>query len=344
MFIAALFEWLLYICFSFLTGSLFISQKRRVFPKKFVLFAVAGSALFSSVPLAADTISISRDIGFGTAAKNVFIDFHEGKAWFILVVIAVLLFCLIRFNDLNNDPFLTKIALLLAMLLIGLYAFISLSGGILPWVEYICRFLYMTCFSFLGGLLLTRDPKNHKRRSVTSIMFLLIALVSNFLIMSVNLWNPIHHLFYQFKQSLIVNYGQNSLVLFLLIFIALWHTLMSYFSKKNDRIVTRRTIFLSILAVSAFLDQQIQPHDIEALIKTGNISPLFQIFYHQPVTPSAVIHFTWNGYSVVMLIVSFLFLFLSGVCIIKSWPKWLSVVFSFLFAASAYLTLMISIS
>ncbi|MBM7643919.1 putative copper resistance protein D [Scopulibacillus daqui] len=334
----SLFEWLLYICFSILSGSLFHHNKMAV-PKKFVLSAAAGTALFSAAPLINQIAALSGDIGFGTAVKNVLIDFDMGRAWFILVVIAGLLFCLIAFNHLSNDPFLTKIALILVIILIGVYTYISLSSGIFLWLPFIFRFFYLLSLSCFGGLLLASRSQSPSA-ALSKIVCLIMAFISCALMALAGLWTaPFHQLIHQFKQSLMVNSGQAAVILNLLLLTSLWCTLICFIFKRADRTVNL-ILFLFILGATSFLNQQAAPLDISALIKAGQISPLFQAFYHKPAASETVIPFTWHAVSVGMITASCLCLFLIGISLIKKWPEWLSVVFSFLFIVSGYLTVM----
>lgn len=373
MTVVVLTEVLLYICFAILTGSLIIYNVPEkmlpnvVIPKKLILYSIIGITALSLGPVISIIIIFGQDIGYWISIKSVFLSFELGKAWLFMLVIALLLFGLTYFNDLKRDPLLSKIALLLVALLIGGYVKAGHAASLAPFAGFTYHFLHLLAISTWGGLLLliawfSKSDANWlnftKWFTPLAVICLAVVIISGILTMTIDIANPINHSISntanQYEQGMMSNYGQALLIKHLLVIpVVLFAAMNAFFIKrqlKQGKAIkplkwaqVESVVILAIFCVTAFMGQQSPPHDIESLLKINGASPLFDAVYSGTITPDMTIHWALNLMSISFLVVSLLLLLITALSVVNKFAKVFSIVLSFCFVLSSYLTVMLSI-
>ncbi|TCP29824.1 putative copper resistance protein D [Scopulibacillus darangshiensis] len=373
MTVVVLTEFLLYICFAVMTGSMIIYTvpKGRLpdvtVPKKAILYSIIGSIVLSIGPVISTIIIFGKDIGYWTSFKSVLFGFDIGKAWIFMLVIGLLLFGLVYFNDINHDPFLSKIALLLVVLLIGGYAKASHAASLAPFAGFTYHYLHLIAVAIWGGLLITTAWFSKKGSNWLNFLkwftplasiCLVIIILSGILTMSIDIAKPADHsvrsLINQYDHGLMVNYGQSLLIKHILIVPLVIYAVMNAFVirrrlKRNRgahplkwaRVET--IIIMAIFSVTAFLGQQSPPHDIVAALKVDGASPLFNALYPGVITPETTVHWSFNLMSISFLILGILMAVMTTMSVANRFTKGFSIFLAFCLVLSSYLTVMLSI-
>ena len=98
-------EALLYICFSVLIGSFFLSLVPEAYrptihvKKGILMIAASGIAIFSFIPVLQLIFYVYHGMGFLQAFQSVLFTFEVGKAWILTFILSSLLFIFIVWFD-----------------------------------------------------------------------------------------------------------------------------------------------------------------------------------------------------------------------------------------------------
>lgn len=366
-------EWLLYLSLSLLMGAVILynvplkNRASALIPKKLILLSIAGTVLFSFGPVLSTILIFGRDIGYWTSFLSVLFSFDLGKSWFIILAVGMLLYGLIHFNSIDQDPFLAKLAFLLVTVIIIAYAKASHAASLAPVTGFIYHFAHLWLITIWGGLLLTVSwgAKNISQwvfflRWYTPLSILCITgiLISGFLTMSIDIASPqvytLSSTLTQYKDGLAVNYGQALLIkhLFiipLLMFAGINAFYTRYQLKKGTgqhALLWARTesVFLLIIFLAtAILGQQAPPHDVTALVKREGFNPLFHYFYPGASINIFPVHFAQSGISLLFLAAGVVLLIFTMLSVMTNIAKIMSFVLSFAFVISAYTWVMLSL-
>ncbi|GGH86103.1 putative copper resistance protein D [Pullulanibacillus pueri] len=364
-------EFLLYICLCLLMGTLiFYSlsvEKRPSFfiSKRLLLWATAGTGLLSFAPIVNTIIVMADGIGLWVSFKNVIFVFEVGQAWLFTLAMALLLFGLIYFNTLENDPFLSKIGVVLCILLIAGYARAGHASSLLNYTGFAAHFMHLLAVAVWGGCLLvaawfTQGLGNTnwlsflKWYTPLAIVSVIVVIAAGLLTMNIDIAKPLDHsvssTITQYKQGLFSNYGQALLIKHILVIPLLLYALFNGFLgkrlKKYQSIKWARVesiVILFIFAVTAFMGQQPPPHQPEQYINLYGPSPLFTVIYQSKVPSDFSVHFSWTPTSLIFIGFSLLFLIMMASSVIKSSPRLVSLLMALGFLASAYFATMSAI-
>ncbi|MFC4619610.1 copper resistance D family protein [Camelliibacillus cellulosilyticus] len=365
----------LYLCFCLLMGSLiFYSLPKEKRPdiavkKKWLLLSTAGAGVLSLAPVLSVIFELTKSLGFWLSFKGVLFTFQIGKAWLFILVIALLLFGLIYFNQLERDVFLARMGVFLTVLLIGGYAKAGHAASLSPWLGFAAHFFHLLAVAIWGGCLFVAAwfSQGTQRWRVFLSWFTPLAIVSVVVViiaglgtMAIDIGKPldasISATVNQYKQGLASDYGQALLVKHLLILPLICYAFFNgIYSRRlllgaNDSgfnpikwARVESIVVLAIFIVTAFMGQQTPPHDLKQIILTEGASPLFSKVYQGTVTPDFILHFSLSPVSLLFIVISLLFIVMIGLSVVKRLSSWIALIMTAGFLASAYLCVMASI-
>jgi putative copper export protein len=365
-------ETLLYLCFCLLGGTfVFYSLHERFrpdfhVPKSWLLAASIGSGVLSFGPVLYLILVLGKDMGYWDSFVGVLFTFQVGKAWLFTLAIALLILGLIYFNQLEKDAFLSKLGLLLFIVLIAAYAKAGHAASLQPTLGFITHFFHLLSVSLWAGCLIVAAwfSKSTKRwgsylRWFTpfAIVCVVIAIVAGFGTMMIDIAKPLDHslssTFYQYKQGLIMNYGQALIIKHLLIIpLVLYAFFNGFYTKRLLRTKSlepyqpikwarvESIIIFFIFIATAFMGQQTPPHDVAQSIKVGEASPLFLALYSGGLTSHTALHFFMSAISLTFFALALLFFSIIVLLIVKRGSGFFTVVLSVGFLLSAYFGVM----
>jgi putative copper export protein len=350
-------EILLYIDFSILMGGLLLSlvpETKRPpvhISKRILLVSVLLIPILSFIPLLEVVVLLSRDMGFGTTMSTILFTFEVGKAWLFTTVVSIFLFIRLSLININKNKAAIGTAIFLTVFLTFSAGYASHASSITDWIGFLSHSVHLLTVTVWAGVVLFIGwfSYNHKNWSsffkwfsplaVTSVVILIIAGYVTMKI-DINSYENLNAtLFQEYKDSLVINYGQALLIkhLFiipLLVFafinaILIRRKLQSNSQYNPIKWVKAESIFMILVMIAtAFIGQDYPPHQVTQLVKTGGFSSLFELLNDQVI--NLPIHVVFD-YSVTSYIL-FVFAVISAGCIILLSVKRESPALSFLFA------------
>ncbi len=367
-------EWLLYLSLSLLMGAVILYnvppkyKASAVVSKRLVLISIAGSIVFSYGPVLSTILIFGQDIGYWTSFLSVMLSFDLGKSWITILAVGLLLYGLIYYNDVDQDPLLSKLAFLLVTVLIIAYAKASHAASLAPTAGFIYHFTHLWLITIWGGLLFTvswgaKDTRDWlsfiKWYTPLSIVCITLILISGFLTMSIDIASPFSKTLIstvsQYKNGLASNYGQALLIKHLFIIPLLLFAGMNAFYTRHQLkngtgyqalpVARTESIFLIIIfLITAFMGQQAPPHEVTDLIKQEGFSPLFHIFYSGASINIFPLHVAWSSISFLFLGTAVMLLLITLLSVITKIARLMAFILSFAFVASAYISMMLSLN
>ena len=365
-------EAVLYFCFCILGGSLIfysIKDTHRPdinIPKRWLLISSMGAGILSFAPILYLILTLGRDTGYWDSFIGVLFTFQVGKAWVFNLVIALLLFALIYFNRLDSDIFLSRMGLLLFICLIIAYTKAGHAASLMPVLGFGAHFLHLLAVSLWGGCLIcaawfsksTSGWRNYLRWFTPfAVISMIVLLLAGFATMMIDIAKPLDHslssTFHQYKQGLIMNYGQALVMKHLLIIPLLLLAFFNGFYTKKLKTAesldayhpikwarVESVIVFFIFIVTAFMGQQSPPHDVSQSILVGQASPLFTSLYNGNLSTHTILHFSLSWTSSAFFILAIILLLMTALFIIKKGSGFLAVVLSVGFLLSSYFGIM----
>jgi putative copper export protein len=347
MIVVSLFECLIYLCFAYLTGAfIFFNLPKSKWPdnqpsRKLLLFSILGIGLFSFAPVFSVILDLAKDMGFWLSFKGVLFTFEIGQTWLLTFAISILLFLLVYFNPIDQDPILAKFALFLAVLLIGTYTKGGHAASLSPLWGFVGHFSHLLAVSVWGGCLMhaawtAKSDKNWlaflKWFTPLALISMIVIIGAGFLTMVIDISPPLNHsvsaTLGNYRDGLVVNYGQALLIKHLLLIpLLLLATFNSVYSRKQFKQqrpfqpikwARLETILLfAILAVTAYMGQQAPPHDLAQLLHFNGASPLFEAIYGGTIPQSFTVHLHFGSTSLIFILFSVLLLILVALGVVR---------------------------
>ncbi|WEG11971.1 CopD family protein [Pullulanibacillus sp. KACC 23026] len=366
-------ETLTYICFSCLMGSLLFAnlspaqKPDLIYSRRLLLWSTAGIGILSFFPILTVIIELSKDMGFWTSFQSVLFTFQIGQAWTLTLAISILLLFLIYFNPVNEDPILAKLAFLLGILLIGTYVKSGHAASLSPVWGFTAHFFHLLAVSIWGGALLiaawgTKSDRNWlkflKWFTPLAMISIVVVIVAGFFTMvidiSPSLNRTIPGALANYKNGLVVNYGQALLIKHLLIIplilLAFFNGIYSRTQLRAEKPFTpirwarlESIVLLVIFAVTAYMGQQNPPHELSQVLHFYGASPLIQKIYGHTITQAFTVHLQFGMISFVFALISVLLLILIGLGILKKLSNAMIVLFLFGYLCSAYFAVSLAI-
>ncbi len=366
-------ECLIYICFSLLTGGLLFAtlspnhKPDSPYSKGLLLWSTGGIGVLSFFPVLSVILSLSKDLGIWLSFKGVMTSFVIGKAWLILLAIALLLFLLIYFNPIDQDPILSKLSLILSILLIGIYAKSGHAASLSPIWGFVGHFVHLLGVSLWGGCLLIAAWRSKSDRnwlgflrwfSPFAILSILLIIAAGFLTMvidiSPSLDQSIPGAFHNYQYGLVGNYTQalliKHLLLIPLILLAFFNGFYTRYQMKKGKPIDalkwarlESVMLIGIFIVTAFMGQQTPPHDVSQLLHFNGENALFHVLYGQTVPQTFRATLQFGMISVVFIGFCILFLILVSMGIVRRLSAWMVGLLSAGYLISAYLAIMLAI-
>lgn len=376
MIFVSITETILYFCFCLLGGTLIFYSLREdlrpdiKIPKPWLLWASIGAGVLSFAPVLYLIFVLGKDMGYWSSFVGVLFTFQVGKAWLFTVVIAIILLGLIYFNQLEKDAFLAKLGLVLFVILIISYAKAGHAASLQPTWGFIAHFIHLLSVSLWAGCLIvaawfTQSAlkwQNYLRWFTPfAIICVIVVIVAGFFTMMIDIAKPLDYslasTFHQYKQGLIMNYGQALIIKHLLIIPLILYAFFNGFYTKRliraERLDAFRPIkwarvesiiIFFIFMATAFMGQQSPPHDVVQSIRIGDTSPLFAALYSGTVTPELALHFSFTGITLAFFGLALFFLVMIAMFIIKKGSGFFAIIISVGFLISAYLGVMSGLS
>lgn len=332
---------LLYTSFALLTGSFILllvppSYRPALHIRgRLLTLCTISLPLLALFPVLSIALYIAPRLGFLNALNTVLTTYTIGTAWLAMFACSVLLLIVLK---LTKDKLMAVVGILLTILAMLTIAWSSHAAAYNIAVGIISDFLHILAVSVWVGILLiigwcSTNSDNWlaflKWFSLVAISCFSLAALSGVLLMDI--------LVDGYIQSWPIAYGQGLLIkhLFLipLVFFALANAFLVKFKLSRDTqfnplhwIRAEGMILLAIFTMTAFFSQQSPPH--AHVLTEDAISPLFRLFYGEPIDVTGRILFFANPASVGLFFGALLSMALTVVSIVKKAPIWLSVLFS----------------
>jgi putative copper export protein len=349
--IVSLFECLIYLCFAYLMGAfIFFNLPKSKWPdnqpsRKLLLYSIIGIGLFSFAPVFSVVLDLTKDMGFWLSFKGVLFTFEIGQTWLLTFAISILLFLLIYFNPIDQDPILAKLALILAVILIGTYTKGGHAASLSPIWGFVGHFFHLLAVSIWGGCLMhvawtTKSDKNWlaflKWFTPLAVIAMIVIIGAGFLTMVIDISPPLNHsvsaTLGNYRGGLVVNYGQALLIKHLLLIpLLLLATFNSVYSRMQYKQLKpfhpikwarlESMILFAIFAVTAYMGQQAPPHDLAQLLHFNGASPLFEAIYGESITQNFTVHLQFGSTSLIFILFSVLLLILVALGVVRRLSK-----------------------
>ncbi|WP_174615805.1 copper resistance D family protein [Virgibacillus ihumii] len=300
-------EFILYICFSVLMGSLILflvpedKKPPMDIPKKVLYLAAVLIPVTSFLPVfnTANILAGNKDLW--PILKGVIMTFEIGKAWMFVTFISVILLCVLGARQLKTKTHFITWALVLTLLMLFSYTMSSHAATITEWQGFMAHsFHFLAVTVWIGLLLVASWFSKNKTNWLTflkwftpvAVVCLAVTLVAGYFTMTIDINSyddPNATVLQEYQNSLVVNYGQAlvikhifiiSLVLFAFLNGILFrkkHHEESFNPLKWGRLES--VYALIVFGLTAFMGQSWPPHQIYTLIKSYGASPLFKTIY-----------------------------------------------------------------
>lgn len=300
-------ELVLYTSFSVLVGSLilFLVPKDERPPldisEKILYLATGLVPLAALLPVINTAQILSGDMGFWFIFRSILFTFEIGKAWLFIVIVSVILLCALAAENLKTDKKATVLALTLTVLMLLGYTKSSHAASITEWQGFLFHTLHFLAVTVWIGLLFTVSwfSKNKDNWSSflkwftpVAIMCLIVAFITGYFTMGIDINSyddPHASILQEYKNSLLVNYGQAlllkhvfiiSLVLFAVINGFLFRKKQNHASFHPLKWARLESFYaLVVFGITAFMGQSWPPHQVYSLVQSSGPSPLFDALY-----------------------------------------------------------------
>ncbi|MCG7333465.1 copper resistance D family protein [Salinicoccus roseus] len=380
MILVSLTEFILYISFSILIGSLIlyiIPENKKTtlkIPKKLLYLATILIPITAFFPVYRTANLLAVDLGFWFTLKNVLLTFEIGRSWLFISIVSIVLIFVLRMKKFAIRLHLKIWALAVTLLMLFGYTYSAHAATITEWQGFVVHTLHFLSITIWIGILFiiswfSRDKDNWipflKWFTPVAIICLIIASITGYLTMEIDIesYDDVNSSVLQdYQNSLIVNYGQALLIKHILI-ISL--VLFAFINGFLFRKCQARDSFnplkwaklesgyaLMIFGVTAFMGQSWPPHQIYNLIKAEGGSPLFNVLYDGDIVNiiqnaehrdifNVTMSFSPENY--LLFVLGFLFLFLTIYSVMRKKSVFFSILFSFLMSISIYAGIILGI-
>ncbi len=326
------------------------SKPKSRIAKPFLLLSTLGIIIFTLGPILQTIFYFKDGVGLSLAIQTVFIDFQVGKAWIFIGFMATFLWMALQ---LNASKYLQAILLLLMILGVG---YSSHTASLAFWPGLLSHSLHFLMVTLWTGILLhvAWFSKEHaiwgrflRWFTPLAIISLIIILISGFILM-LFMVSP-----RDYVKAWVLPYGQMLLlkhisIIPLLIF-ALINGFLARKSIQTDSFnpiswIRGESIFLFIIFyVTGVMGTLSPPHEIEFTLKSEGPSKWAEWLIGKDIITTLNIHFSPNLQSVVLIIMSILFLFMIFISFKRIKPL-LGVIFGVCFIVVLYAGFMFSLS
>lgn len=357
-----LFKGILYLVFSLLFGGLLLESvpenrkpKMKV-PKEMLLWLIFLVPIIMFVSLLQIIEFLSESIGYWETFTAVLFNFNVGKAWLSSILISIVLFLLVYKNELHKTTFYARLGVFLTIVLVGSYSFASHSASLYPVIGLIAHFLHVIAISGWVGVLLYAAWASKKEcdwipflnwYTPFSIGAVLILIGGGLMINEI--------VAPQYVDSWVLNYGQALLIKHLLLIpLFLYAAVHSLYLKKSieskgNRHVIRSLrgesiLILIVFGVTAFLSQQVPPHEVWRTMLQEDESPLFLAMFDGNIDPNTVLTFEWTREFFLWVAASIVMIPVTLFSIVKKWPMPVSIVLGIMVSGLGYLAFMAGIN
>ena len=380
MLLISLTEFILYICFSVLIGSMILflvpeNKKTPINVPKKVLYLAAGLIPIAAfLPVFQTANILAGDMDLWSFLKNVIFTFEIGKSWLFITFISIILICVLLAKNLKTNKPLTIWALFLTLLMLLGYGRSSHAATITEWQGFVFHTLHFLAVTVWIGILFViswfAKNKNNwlnflKWFTPVAIICLIVTIVAGYFTMAIDIDSyddPNASVFQEYQNSLMVNYGQAlvlkhifiiSLVLFAFINGVMFRKRYNQESFNPLKWARLESVYaLIVFGLTAFMGQSWPPHQIYSLIKVEGASPLFETLYDGEIINSIR---DANGFEIFNVTLSFgmdsyllfglglLFMVLTIFAAIKKKSVFVSTFSSLLMALSVYFGIMMGV-
>lgn len=313
---------LLYVCFAILVGYLTLLMVPDAYkPNVNIGRPIMAAATFaipvlSFVGILRIVLFFSSDMGFSLTLNSVLFTFEEGKAFWWVSILSVILGLLFIFIDLEKMPQARTTAWLLVMGMLMVSAWASHVGSLYGMLGFIGNVSHFVAVSLWGGVLLligwfARKADNWEAflRWFTpfAIVCLIIVLLSGLAMM--------FGVVPEYVNSWVMSYGQAILIKHItiipLVILAFFNGIL-YRSKRKITpgwnpipwVRAESVILFLVLATTGFMQQQTPPHDVSYTIKESGASSWFMFFNAGKLSADLDIQLGWNPISIVFAILA----------------------------------------
>ncbi|UFU00324.1 CopD family protein [Radiobacillus kanasensis] len=306
-------EVLLYVSFAILMGSLILmllpaTSKPPVWTSKGILM---GSTLLipilSLFPILELTSILGEGIGFMPVFTNILSSFEVGKAWTYTLILSVVLLVLFVTVDVKKNKTGNILAIGFTVLLVLATGYAGHASSITDWSGFFAHSFHFLAVVVWSGVVLvaswfSRQSEGEQWKKFVSwftplaIVCLVVLIIAGFFTMKIdiNSYDDVTAPWYQeYRDSLLVNYGQSLLIKHLLFVPLLVFAFINAFIIKRRvsdsgynpiKWLRAESVFiLFVLIATAFMGNDYPPHQINTLIQTSGASPLFNLFHTQTV-------------------------------------------------------------
>ena len=357
-------EALVYICFSILIGSFFLSLVPEAYrptihvKKGILMMAASGIAIFSFIPVLQLILFVYRGMGLLQAFQSVLFTFEVGKAWILTFLLSSLLFIFIVWFDHTVKRLYSWIGLIFSFMLILAFAWSSHASTLDPIVGFLTDAAHFGAVSIWVGIVFivswfSKDHRNWqpflKWFTPVAIACFLITVATGLVLMTLIIDLK------EYSDAWMIPYGQSLLIKHLLIIPLLGYAFINSIlvrkRLKKDLTFDPRPwtkvesiILLLIFSATSALGQQSPPHDIVTIVMSEGFAKFFTFFYDVPITVDLSVQLSLNASSISFFVLAMLFLALVIFSFMKKAPVILSFTMSVLLVLSTYFALMLSVT
>lgn len=362
---------LLYVSFAFIIGTLFTYLlPSDSYPKTVVPFwVVVSSTVVIPVATFIPIYTLTREMldyfqmPFFELMFNIISSFQIGSSWLITIGLTIVLFFVWLLLSVNKNNETAKVILSMIgiiVVLIMLYAQ-GLASHPASMTEggtgALAHTLHFTATSVWVGLLLVVGWFSNGREhwltflrwfTPTAVTCLIVIIFSGLLMTS--------YIAPEYVNALSLNYGQSLLIKHILIIPVLVFAFMNGFmikkqlsneQKKPQTWVKVESMFIIfIFAVTAFMSEQVPPHEVALTLQRTSPSPLFTWFFGTEVAAQLPLIVGVNIFTVLFIGLAILSLLTIVYLMSKRWSKTVVVsvcVMSILSVILFYLAIMVSV-
>jgi copper resistance protein D len=355
-FLVPLFEFGNYLLYSILVGHvalLFVpddSKPKTRIAKPFLLLSTLGIIIFTLGPILQTIYYFQEGVGLAVAINAVFTDFQVGRAWIFIGFMATFLWMALQYNA---SKYLQAILVLLMILGVG---YSSHVASLSFWTGLLSHSLHFLLVTLWTGILLhvawfSKEEVNWGKFlrwfTPVALVSLLFVFISGFILM-IYMVEP-----EDYVRAWVLPYGQMLLLKHISIIPVLFFAIINgVLARKSLQVASfnpRRWIrgesifILIIFYITGVMGTLSPPHEIDFTVKSEGPSQWVEWFLGKNITTTLTTHLAPNFQSVLLMVISFLFLMMILLSFKKAKPL-LGVVFGVCFIVVLYVGLMFSLT
>ncbi|ULT54602.1 CopD family protein [Neobacillus drentensis] len=355
-FLIPFFEFGNYLMYSILVGHvalLLVPDDRKPqtqIAKPFLLLSTLGIIIFTLGPILQTIYYFKGGVGLAIAIEAVFTDFQVGRAWIFIGFMGTFLWMAIQ---LNASKYLHAILLLLMILGVG---YSSHVASLSFWTGLFSHSLHFLMVTLWTGILLhvawfSKEELNWGKFlrwfTPVALVSLLFIFISGFILM-IYMVEP-----KDYVRAWVLPYGQMLLLKHISIIPVLFFAIINgVLARKSLTLpsfnprpwIRGESIFILIIFyVTGVMGTLSPPHEIEFTVRSEGPSKWVEWFLEKNITTTLTTHLAPNLQSVLLMVVSFLFLMMILLSFKKVNPL-LGVLFGVCFIVVLYIGFMFSLT